>query len=64
VSAKTLFFVCGKCGFKNAPRSNAVPTLLRAPDGRYDQVDGNERCEQCGTANVEHDQSRDYEPGT
>jgi ribosomal protein L37AE/L43A len=37
MSAKTKFFFCGKCGFKNHPRLNQDPT----------------KCEQCGASSDE-----------
>jgi hypothetical protein len=58
--AKTAWFFCAKCGFKNHPRPNAQPTFKQAADGRYDLVPGETLCEQCGASNVD---GTDYTPG-
>jgi ribosomal protein L37AE/L43A len=39
MSAKTSWFWCGRCGFKNHPR----------------MAQDNTKCEQCGTSNAEID---------
>lgn len=63
MGAKTAWFWCGKCGFKNHPRPiAAAPVYVQAADGRFDLVAGDTLCEQCGTPNS-HDSSSDYNPG-
>lgn len=63
MSARTAWFYCGKCGFKNRPRPiYAAPVFKRADDGRYDLVAGDTLCEQCGSPN-ELEGSSDYRPG-
>jgi rubredoxin len=61
VSAKTSFFVCGRCGFLNHPRQAPVAYKER-PDGLYEAVRGDLLCEQCGAPNA-HPDAVDYTPG-
>jgi hypothetical protein len=61
MTAKTTWFYCGKCGFKNHPRPAAAPVYVQADDGRFDLVEGSLLCEQCGTENT-HPASVDYTP--
>jgi hypothetical protein len=52
MSAKTRWWYCGECGFKNHPR----PPAARAGD-----PDPNDKCEQCGNAR-DRDDALDYSP--
>jgi hypothetical protein len=54
MSAKTAWFYCGHCGFKNHPR------VERDERGQPREVDQT-KCEQCGAAQDEAD-SYDYRP--
>jgi hypothetical protein len=53
VSAKTKYYICGVCGFRNHPRHPLA--------GRPDIPTDDTKCEQCGTAR-DHDDSTDYTP--
>lgn len=62
MSAKTTFFYCGACGFKNHPRPAAAATYVPDGKGKFDLVPGDVKCEQCGTMNT-HPAASDYTPG-
>jgi ribosomal protein S27AE len=61
MGASSSWFYCGKCGFANHPRPQAQPIYVQGADGRYDLVDGNEKCEQCGE-HRKHPATVDYTP--
>lgn len=61
MTASTKWFICGRCGFKNHPRLAAAPSFVQAKDGRWDRVEGDTLCEQCGAANSD-ELSEDYQP--
>ncbi len=58
MSAKTPWWLCGRCGFSNHPRD---PRSYNLPESEFHTV--NERCEQCG-APREDEFAQDYIPAS